>query len=87
MARLYLTTLAILAGAVTSAAHAANGTACEKLLQLKLTDTRITKAEMITPAPAWQVPDSVFTLLAGPVKITVGVPFCRVSAVIEKEIR
>ncbi len=85
MTRLSLTAFAVLAGAMTFSANAAEGNACEPLSQLKLADTRIIKAEMITPAPKWRVPDSLFTRLAG-IPFTVTVPFCRVSAVIEKEI-
>src|SRR5262245_39806601 len=84
MRRLSLTIVTLIAGAATSFAQAAAGTACEQLPQLKLADTRITQAEMITPAPRWPVPESVFTRLAGNVPVTV--PFCRVSLVIEKEI-
>ena len=86
MKRLMLTTAALLAGATTSAAHAAEGMACEQLRTLKLADTRIVSAETITPAPKWTAPDTLFTRMV-PVPTTVSVPFCRVSAVIEKEIK
>jgi feruloyl esterase len=79
-------TLAILAGAATTTAGAAEGTACQELTQLKLADTRIIAAEMIKPAPKWSVPDSLFTRMI-PIRSAVMVPFCRVSAVIEKEIK
>jgi feruloyl esterase len=81
-----LTIAALLAGAATFPAYAADEAACEQLSSLKLGDTRIVKAEMITPAPTWRVPDSLLTRFMGNVPITVAVPFCRVNAVIEKEI-
>jgi feruloyl esterase len=82
---LFLSVVALLSCALASAAYAADG-ACDQLMQLKLASTRITKVESILPAPQWPIPDGAFTRLAGPVKIGVSVPFCRVVAVIEKEI-
>ena len=82
-----LTTLALaVVAAAPVATRAAGNTACERLVHLKLVGARVTKAESITPAPAWPVPDSLFSRLAGGLKITVNVPFCRVSAVLDKEI-
>ena len=51
MSRVAPTACALLASALTAAVHAAEGTACEQLTQLKLMGTRITKAETITPTP------------------------------------
>jgi feruloyl esterase len=87
MTRLLLTTLALaIAATISVAARAAGGTACEQLAGMKLAGARITKAESITPAPQWPIPDGMFSRLGGGVRITVNVPFCRVSAVIDKEI-
>jgi hypothetical protein len=86
MTRFLLTTLALCGATMASQACAAQGTVCELLSRLKLPATRITDAALIVPAPQWPVPESVFTRLAGNVRFTVAVPFCRVQAVIEKEI-
>jgi len=77
-----------LAGAAGATVHATAtaATACDQLTHLKLADTRITRAELVTPAPSWPVPDSLFSRLGGGPRASVTVPFCRVSAVIEQEI-
>ncbi len=72
--------------AEASFATAADRAACEQLTRLKLPQTRILGAEAVEASPPWQVPDSLFTRLAGNTRFTVNVPFCRVRAVIEKEI-
>lgn len=84
--RLFLNALIVIVGGLASLPAFAADVACDQLLHLKLPATRIVKAESILPAPQWPVPDSVFTRLAGNVRIGVGVPFCRVVAVIDKEI-
>jgi feruloyl esterase len=86
MRKQWLKACVLLAGVAPIAGFAAERTACELLTGLKLKDTRITAAESVTPAPRWAVPDSLFTRLAGG-RSAVTVPFCRVSAVIEKEIK
>src|SRR6516165_8615989 len=86
MRQQWLKAWVLLAGAVPIAASAAERTACDLLTGLKLEDTRITAAESVTPAPRWTVPDSLFSRLAGG-RSAVTVPFCRVSAVIETEIK
>jgi feruloyl esterase len=54
---------------------------CENLAGLKLEDTKVTKAEAVTPNPDWPYPDSLFTAF-GPPGGGVKVPFCRVAATI-----
>ncbi len=58
---------------------------CEVLKTLQLRDTRITLAQSVTPNPQWKYPPSIFTAMPAPTD-GVRVPFCRVTAVIEKEI-
>jgi feruloyl esterase len=72
---------------VAAAARAADVAQCTQLAQLNLPDTRIEKAEVLSGAPPWQIPDGVFARLGGGPRMTVPVPFCRVSLVIEKEIQ
>ena len=86
MSRSLLTTLALAASVTLSVAARAAQTPCGQLGGLKLAGARIVKVETITPAPQWPVPDGMFSRLGGNVRVTVSVPFCRVSAVIDKEI-
>jgi feruloyl esterase len=72
---------------LAATARAADPAQCAQLSQLKLADTRIEKTEVISGSPAWQIPDGVFARLAPGPRMTVAVPFCRVSMVIEKEIQ
>lgn len=60
---------------------------CEALAQLKLTETRIIAATKITPPPEWPLPESLFTQLPWETLKSMPVSFCRVEAVIEKEMR
>ena len=60
---------------------------CGSLDQLKLPDTRIVAATKIVPSPEWPLPDSLFTAVPWETMKSIAVSFCRVEAVIEKEIR
>lgn len=84
MKGLLLRALTLVAGAAVSVPSLAAGEDCAQLVNLKIASTRVTQAESV--APAWQIPDGVFSRLGGGARATVNVPFCRVSAVIEKEI-
>jgi feruloyl esterase len=59
---------------------------CERLADAKLPDTRILRAEMVTPDPIWKYPPSLFTSFDRSGLGGVEKPFCRVVGVIEKEI-
>lgn len=70
-----------------SSAALAEDLDCDALVQLKLADTRIIAVTKIIPEPEWPLPESLFTLVPWETLKAVSVPFCRVEAVIEKEIR
>ena len=86
MNRSWLTLCALSAGPMASMAAAAAGMPCNQLSQLRLADTRITRAEGVAPSGSWPVPDSLFSRFPGTPHAAVTVPFCRVSALIDKEI-
>ncbi len=72
---------------MAASVRAADPVLCARLSGLKLPDTRIEKTEVISGTPAWQIPDGVFARLGGGPRMTVSVPFCRVSLAIETEIQ
>jgi len=69
-------------------AHPAAGVPlpCARLTDAKLPDTRILQAEDVKPDPLWTYPPSLFTQFNRSGIEGVRKPFCRVVAVIEKEI-
>ena len=59
---------------------------CESLADLEIADTQISAATTVDPSPEWPLPDSLFTAVPWETQKSVSVPFCRVEAVLEKEI-
>ena len=59
---------------------------CARLLDAKLPDTRIVQAQDVAPDPLWKYPPSLFTQFNRSGSQGVQQPFCRVVAVIGKEI-
>lgn len=64
----------------------AAGKSCDQLASLKVKDLRIERAEVIKPDPLWAFPASLFNWMMPP-GAGASKPFCRVTGVIEKEIR
>src|SRR5262245_43585070 len=67
----------------TLCADAAVAIECAEMTNARVAATRITAATVITPNPAWQSPPNFTT---GNQPVAVRVTFCRVEAVIDKEI-
>jgi len=60
---------------------------CEALAQLKMANTHITAATKIIPSPEWLLPESLFTNMPWETLKSLKIPFCRVEALLGKEIR
>ncbi len=82
--------LAVAASLTLSGQASASEQSCASLKSKRFKDTRIESAEEVRPNPTWAFPPSVFDGLAATDPagtLNVKQPFCRVVAVIEKEIK
>jgi feruloyl esterase len=82
--------LAFTVGMSLSGQASAAQQSCADLKNASFKDTKIESAEEVRPNPAWEFPPSVFNGLArtDPTgTVNAKQPFCRVTAVIEEEIR
>jgi len=83
--------LGVMSGLSLAGRAEAAGLSCDALKNASFKDTRIESVEEIHPNPTWEFPKSIFNGLAktdptGTLNVK-DTPFCRVVAVIEKEIK